>query len=49
MIKARQQGQVASLEECLRQMRRKGIWISDGLIRQALAAVDEPAGDFLSS
>jgi predicted nucleic acid-binding protein len=49
LVKARQQGQVASLEECLRQMRKKGIWISDGLIRQALAAVDESADDFLSS
>jgi predicted nucleic acid-binding protein len=28
---------------------QQGIWISDGLIRQALAAVDESADDFLSS
>jgi predicted nucleic acid-binding protein len=49
LVKAKQQGQVASLADCLRQMRQKGIWISEGLIRQALAAVDEPAGDLPSS
>jgi len=49
LVKAKQQGQVASLADCLRQMRNKGIWISEGLVRQALAAVGEPAGDFLSS
>ncbi|NQX00989.1 DUF3368 domain-containing protein [bacterium] len=49
LVKAKQQGQVASLADCLRQMRKKGIWISEGLRRQALAAVDEPTGELPSS
>ncbi len=45
LVKAKQRGLVANLADCLLEMRRKGIWISDELIRQALVAVGEYADD----
>ncbi len=45
LVKAKQQGLVASLADCLQEMRKKGIWISEELIRQALVAVGEHADD----
>lgn len=41
LIKARQQGLLDNLGQCIRQMRSKGIWVSEALIRQSLAAVGE--------
>ena len=41
LIKARQQGLIDSMAHSIRQMRNKGIWISDALICQSLAAVGE--------
>jgi predicted nucleic acid-binding protein len=45
LVKAKQQGLVASLAHCLQEMRKKGIWISEELIRQALVAVGESVDD----
>jgi predicted nucleic acid-binding protein len=42
LIKARNQGLVGSLSHCIHQMRIKGIWISESLVRCSLAAVGEP-------
>ena len=41
LIKARQQGLIDSMAHSIRQMRNNGIWISDALICQSLAAVGE--------
>lgn len=41
LVRARKQGLVDSLTHCIHEMRAKGIWISDELVRQAIAAVGE--------
>lgn len=41
LVRARKAGLVESLDECIRQMRSKGIWLSESLTREALFEVGE--------
>jgi len=41
LIKARQQGLIGSLAQCISKMRFKGIWISEALVRNSLLSVGE--------
>jgi len=48
LVRAKENGLINSLSQCIREMRVKGIWISDALVHQALSAVgeltDQPPG-----
>lgn len=41
LIRAKNEGLISSLTHCIREMKTNGIWISDELARQAIAAVGE--------
>ena len=41
LVKAKQQGLLQNLTQCLDKMKAHGVWVSDDLVKQAIAAVGE--------